>query len=70
MHKLSPPCRNGRGDKAETLFPVCRFRAFASSRLLTVKNPGDLLREALGGEFDPTYYTDYLEEKYSKIYNL
>ena len=26
--------------------------------------------DALGEEFDPTYYTDYLEEKYSKIYNL
>ena len=36
----------------------------------SLKNPGVLLREALGEEFDPTYYTDYLEEKYSKIYDL
>lgn len=35
-----------------------------------LKRSGDLLRDALGEEFDPTYYTDYLEEKYSKIYNL
>ena len=35
-----------------------------------LKNPGDLLVEALGEEFDPTYFTNYLEEKYSKIYNL
>ena len=35
-----------------------------------LKAPGDLLREALGEEFDPSYYTDYLEEKYSKIYSL
>ncbi len=35
-----------------------------------LKNPGDLLRDALGEEFDPTYYTDYLEEKYSRIYGL
>lgn len=35
-----------------------------------LKNPNDLLREALGEEFDPSYYTDYLEEKYSKIYGL
>lgn len=34
------------------------------------KDPGVLLREALGEEFDPTYYTDYLEKKYSQIYNL
>ncbi len=35
-----------------------------------LKNPDVLLRDALGEEFDPTYYTDYLEKKYSKIYNL
>ena len=35
-----------------------------------LKEPGKLLTDALGEEFDPTYYTDYLEEKYSKIYNL
>ncbi len=35
-----------------------------------LKNPNALLREALGEEFDPTYYTDYLEKKYSTIYNI
>ncbi len=35
-----------------------------------LKTPGDLLRNALGEEFDPTYYTDYLEEKYAAIYQL
>lgn len=35
-----------------------------------LKAPDALLRDALGEEFDPTYYTDYLEKKYSKIYNL
>lgn len=35
-----------------------------------VKEPDQLLKDALGEEFDPTYYTNYLEEKYSKIYNL
>jgi carboxypeptidase Taq len=34
------------------------------------KGSSTLLREALGEEFDPTYYTDYLEKKYSEIYNL
>ncbi len=34
------------------------------------KNPNDLLRDALGEEFDPSYYTDYLEEKYSAIYEI
>ena len=34
------------------------------------KDPDVLLREALGEEFDPTHYTDYLEKKYSEIYNI
>ena len=35
-----------------------------------LKNPAVLLQEALGEPFDPTYYTDYLEKKYSEIYGL
>ncbi len=35
-----------------------------------LKNPDELLRNALGEEFDPMYFINYLEEKYSKIYNL
>ncbi len=35
-----------------------------------LKNPNELLRDALGEDFDPTHYTDYLEKKYSKIYSL
>ena len=32
--------------------------------------PGELLERALGEKFDPTVFTDYLESKYSEIYNL
>ncbi len=35
-----------------------------------LKNPDELLEKALGEKFDPTYFTNYLEEKYTKIYNL
>ena len=31
---------------------------------------GELLERALEGKFDPTYYTDYLEEKYAELYSL
>ncbi len=31
---------------------------------------GTLLKNALGAEFDPKFYTDYLEKKYSAIYGL
>ena len=32
--------------------------------------PNELLTKVLGAEFDPSFYTDYLEEKFSKIYSL
>ena len=35
-----------------------------------LKGSSQLLREALGEEFDPKYYTEYLEEKYSEIYSI
>ena len=35
-----------------------------------LKEPSELLESALGQKFDPTYYTDYLEKKYSRIYSL
>ena len=34
------------------------------------KKPGQLLADALGTDFDPTYYTDYLEKKYTELYGL
>ena len=33
-------------------------------------DPMDLLERALGEPFDPKYFTDYLEEKFSAIYGL
>ncbi len=36
----------------------------------SLKTPSELLCDVLGEEFDPTYFTDYLENKYSKIYSL
>ena len=35
-----------------------------------LKSPDELLESALGEKFDPSYFTDYLEEKYSKIYGI
>lgn len=34
------------------------------------KTPAQLLQNACGGAFDPKFYTDYLVEKYSAIYQL
>ena len=32
--------------------------------------PNELLEGVLGAEFDPTFYTDYLEKKFTEIYQL
>ncbi len=32
--------------------------------------PGELMERAFGGPFDPTYYTDYLERKFTEVYGL
>ena len=34
------------------------------------KDPAELIELACGEPFDPTYYTDYLEAKFTEIYNL
>ncbi|WP_028263341.1 carboxypeptidase M32 [Atopobium fossor] len=34
------------------------------------KDPIDLIKGAVGADFDPSFYTKYLEEKFSKIYKL
>ena len=33
-------------------------------------DPMELLEKAVGAPFDPKYFTDYLEEKFTRIYNL
>ena len=30
--------------------------------------PGEIMERAFGGKFDPSYYTNYLKEKYETIY--
>ncbi len=35
-----------------------------------LRTPDTLLRDALGCDFDPSYYTEYLVEKYTRIYDL
>ncbi|MBO4360728.1 MAG: carboxypeptidase M32, partial [Eubacteriaceae bacterium] len=59
-------------------------KAVASGDIAPVKNwltdhvyrygrlldPSDLIRQCCGGQFDPAFYTDYLEKKFSAIYSL
>ncbi len=32
--------------------------------------PGDVVKNACGGEFDPKHYTEYLKKKYTELYKL
>jgi carboxypeptidase Taq len=36
----------------------------------SIKEPTQLMEEAFGAPFDPTYYTDYLTKKYTELYHL
>ena len=38
--------------------------------ILHTMRHGALLEQALGEKFDPTVYTQYLEEKYGELYGL
>ena len=35
-----------------------------------MKDPADLLESSCGGKFDAKYYTDYLEKKFTALYDL
>ena len=54
-----------RGDLA----PVTGWLKDKVHRHGRMLDPAQLVQEACG-TFDPTVYTDYLTEKYSKLYNL
>lgn len=36
----------------------------------SLKEPGEIVKSACGGEFDPNFYTDYLKNKFTKLYDL
>ena len=63
---LDPEAIIATGD----LTPITRWledHIWKHGKLL---DPMELLEQALGEPFDPSYFTDYLEEKFSRIYNL
>lgn len=51
------------------LQPVTGWLQAHIHRFASYKKPGALFREVCG-EFDPKYYTDYLEQKFSKLYGV
>lgn len=51
------------------LAPVTRWLRERIHRFASFKKPGEFFRDACG-EFDPTFYTRYLTEKYTALYGL
>ena len=70
LHKMKQTVDVDRCIAEGNFAPINEWNREHIWRYGCLKNPDVLLREALGEEFDPTYYTDYLEKKYSEIYNI
>ena len=56
--------------KSGDLSPVVGWLTEKIYRFGSLKKPGELILNACGKPFDPTYYTRYLTEKYRAIYQL
>lgn len=55
---------------AGNLKPIVEWLGEHLYRFGSMMDPGELLEQCCGEPFDPTYFTDYLTEKFSRIYGL
>ncbi|MGN0629471.1 MAG: carboxypeptidase M32 [Oscillospiraceae bacterium] len=53
-----------------TLKPISDWLTERIYQYASMYDPKELFEKVCGAPFDPTYYTDYLEKKYSDIYKL
>ncbi len=53
-----------------TLKPISDWLSERIYQYASMYDPKELFEKVCGAPFDPTYYTDYLEKKYSDIYKL
>jgi len=56
--------------KAGDIRPIVNWLGERIHRFGMFKKPSELLEQACGAPFDPTYYTDYLIRKYSEVFGL
>jgi len=56
--------------RAGNLKPVVEWLTAHIYRFGCIKDPTELMEEAFGAPFDPTYYTDYLTKKFTELYHL
>ena len=56
----------GRGDLA----PITDWLRKKVHQHGAMRLPADTIKYACGADFDPSFYIDYLKNKYSRIYDL
>ena len=66
MEKDFPVWDEVRAGKLTVVSAWLKEKVHQYGSLLT---PGEIVKNACG-DFDPTVYTDYLTEKYNKLYDL
>ena len=70
LHKMEADLENVYADVANgDLSKVTAWLREHIHRYASYKKPGELFEEVCG-QFDAKFYTDYLSEKFSKLYNL
>ena len=70
LHKMKETVDVDACLKSGDFAPINQWNREHIWKFGCLKGSSTLLRDALGEEFDPKYYTEYLEEKYSEIYGL
>ena len=70
LHKMKESVDVDKCLREGNLAPINEWNREHIWKFGCLKDPDELLEAALGEKFDPSYYTDYLEKKYSKIYAL
>lgn len=56
--------------RSGNLQPIIAWLTDKIYRHCSMYDPKPLFESVVGAAFDPTYFTDYLEKKFSAIYNL
>lgn len=70
FHNIAKDMDIGKVVSAGGVKPIVEWLTARLYRYGKLKTPAELTRSVLCGEFDPAYYTDYLTDKFTKLYNI
>ena len=69
-YNISKEMDIGKVVSAGGVKPIVEWLTARLYRFGKLKTPAELTGSVLCGEFDPTYYTDYLTAKFRELYKL